>query len=191
MKSSKNGLLRKGLLGLALMVLMVLLSSSCGGSDVAPGGGSSGGDGSGGGELDGTWVWSGQMVRSVTSAPEGRATMEFNSNQFTLTVDHFEFTEGHAGFTSAGALFYAELMLRARREDRGRVFVGGFDGGRHYTITETGTFALTDDRIELVFSDGTIDVFDFSRTPSTFDISMDRTNVGAVAPWEARFILQS
>ena len=192
MKGSGNGLLGKSLLGLAMLVLVMMFSVSCVGSESPQGGGGAGGSGTpqqaqgNGGELDGTWVWSGSISQNP-DVPGGRATLEFNSNQFTMTVDDFDHPE-HRGFTNSGALFF-EMIPPALRESR--AFVGSIDGGRHYTVTVTGTFALTNDRMELIYSDGTVRVLDFSRTPNTFDISVDLTNVGATAVWSARFILQS
>ena len=43
--------------------------------------------------------------------------MEFNSNQFTMTVDDFDHQE-HRGFTNSGALFF-EMIPRVLRESSG------------------------------------------------------------------------
>jgi hypothetical protein len=78
-----------------------------------------------------------------------------------------------------------EFVSESREEFAARTTVrttGGWSKGttrgtnitRTYRASITGTYSITDDKIELVFSDGHIEVLDFSRTENTITIDGDR-----------------
>ena len=103
-----------------------------------------------GGELSGTWENNAEDV-----------VIEFRGNRFTVTV-----------YGRLTGLFGATLES-----------VGDFPahGAERELLSENqsrrvanGTFSISDDRIELIYSEGTIVVFPFSSTENTIDINRAR-----------------
>ena len=108
----------------------------------------SGGSGSG---LSGTWV----HESSGPSPPEGTLTFSFSGNNFTLTED----SSG-----SPGARIFPQAWYR----------VEGHPQGWGQRLTASGTFSISDDRIEFISSDGSVQVLNFNRTDNTMDVGRTR-----------------
>jgi len=139
------------------------------------------GEGSGG--LSGTWV-------ETNYNPSIRApiTIEFRGNRFTLTtffqgddtvwVGHYRFIQSLCPIIGFGV---EEFFVESLDESFPSFWLGNADSRNDlsfwvrepwviYSTIQQGTYSISDDRIELVFSDGRIRVFDFLRTENTLDL---------------------
>ena len=105
--------------------------------------------------------------------PSGRwrtgadATIEFSGNNFTETFESSRVNLVRGLFPSG------EYSREFIREDSVRG-VGGTGLIRVYRYEATGTFTISDNRIEFVSSSGAVEVFDFARTENTIDIGSRR-----------------
>jgi len=129
------------------------------------------------GELNGTWVHERSGDEFVTS-------IRFSGNRFTAIE--------YQGSSFAMGLLWQSAHItdppwNIRRLDDSAVsservwtnldvFVteGGYAVRGAYRHTVQGTYSITGDTLELVFSDGSIQTFNISRTENTLNIGRDR-----------------
>ena len=97
--------------------------------------------------LSGIW----QVIHGRTNAPA--LQIEFSNGNFTTVtpVDRF----GGSPYTPP---------WRVSREAHREEFLGG------WRVTQHGTYSITDNRVELLFSDGTIEVLEFTHTENTLTL---------------------
>jgi len=129
--------------------------------------------GCGGNDLSGTWVVQGTENHNVP------ITIEFRGNRFTATTqgDWLYSTSRNVrvGGNRRGWLGHqpdSREIISDIESESGTVERGTWERRRTiiYRVVTTGTFSITDDRIELSFSDGQIRVEGFSRTDNTVSI---------------------
>jgi hypothetical protein len=125
---------------------------------------------------------------------ENKAELEFSGKAFTITeypYNWFEFSENHyrtneplyTEYWSKGLPFnkrFTENTTVKDIIDHGievgvSIGAGGYEKKKWvdtlYQNVSNGTYSLSDNEIELTFSDGSVDVFSFSRTENTITIA--------------------
>lgn len=120
------------------------------------------------GELSGVWDMAGRRGTATSIQFRGR-------NQFNVIL-------------YAEALYYLPSGTFISRHGRPYRIVSGqppwgaisseweLIGLNYWRIMQTGTYSISDNRIEFVFSDGTIRVMSFTRTENTIEIDRARFN---------------
>ena len=126
------------------------------------------------------------ILRNIVATPDVGDTfypgIEFSSNRFTITSAINSVTQRN--FLGVPTRSYRDTFFGTSFTDRdidtniyyqNMEFVGPFNDRSVYRGTLSGTYSLSDagDRIELIFSNDEIRVFDFERTENTIDIWID------------------
>lgn len=116
----------------------------------------------GGSGLSGTWVIEGHGVRPLaTGGDRHYAKIEFSGNNFV--------THDYSTVEGQFSLDRSEGPWRGSG-DRETVTVEQDENRRIDRRIHRGTFSISDNVIELVFSDGTIQIFNFSHTENTLTL---------------------
>lgn len=135
-------------IGFVVIFIVVLTLTACGGRT----------------ELEGTWARAvgGEVVYDERFGLYDTPiqTVAFNGNRFTI-INYFFHLHLQRHLPASGDLFRGY-------EDESGEFLGITSGGLTFNrFTATGTFSITDDRIEFIRENGTIQVISFSRTENT------------------------
>lgn len=130
-----------------------------------------------GGELQGTWVLQGERH------PKYPTTIEFSGNRFTVQQYlHWWESDQRLGqvntstYASWRSRFDTSNELRENSQHIGTIRInlafGGFVMNQLYrATTSSGTYSVSGDMLELVFSDGRISTYTIQRTENTLQIS--------------------
>ena len=117
-----------------------------------------------GGGIRGTWI----VEHSHEDFP---ATVEFRRGSFTAST-YIAITPVivGGGLASTHPLSHTPWNWGLYDRDVGREFIGVSGNSDVFSVIYHGTFSITDDQIEMIFTDGTIEVFHFLQTDNTLTI---------------------
>jgi hypothetical protein len=103
-------------------------------------------------------------------------TIKFSGKKFTMTIYPVKGTQGWRGDSLSSFYPVGNRGWREYEEDKFTLIRGnGNSDGDVYRYVMNGTYSISDNKIELLFSDGKINVCSFSRTENT--VTIDRTQL--------------
>lgn len=129
----------------------------------------------GGDSLTGTWVAErGFSIDGHTGDSSHRETLEFSGQNFIWIRYDYEVLDAD-GIKMGGSISYYEEN-DAEIEQLEEFYLNGHRA-QAYKLSRRGTYSISDDRIEFLYSDGQITVLYFERTENTLTLSSEQDSV--------------
>jgi hypothetical protein len=119
------------------------------------------GNGGGGGGLSGTWEYN-----DWQDGNSGTAELTFSGNRYTAVI-YFSDESDRIRFVNTSIFIANEIFELFNTYEH---IPRSFGWGRYFMGEIRGTFSASDEKIEFILPNGSIEVFDISRTENTITI---------------------